>query len=123
MSNYRKFKVEACFNGEKFRVLVKGRLPVWLSGCVWTDYFNCFYETKQEALDAIERYLNRFTEVNEMPDGPARQTCRALQHSDQMVCGRCRLQWDVNDPDPPKCLTPKKYANLQIKEIKKILER
>lgn len=49
--------------------------------------------------------------------------CKARQHSDQMICGRCRLTWDVNDLDPPKCLTAKNYANLQIKEIKKILER
>lgn len=30
-------------------------------------------------------------------------TCTARQHNDQMCCGRCGLQWDVNDPEPPKC--------------------
>lgn len=31
--------------------------------------------------------------------------CEAKQYSDQMCCGRCGLTWDVNDPEPPKCLT------------------
>lgn len=31
--------------------------------------------------------------------------CAARQYSDQMQCARCALAWDVNDPDPPKCLT------------------
>jgi len=30
-------------------------------------------------------------------------TCRAVQHSDQMCCGKCGLAWDVNDPEPPEC--------------------
>lgn len=34
-----------------------------------------------------------------------RDPCHARQYSDQMHCGRCGLQWDVNDPDPPACLT------------------
>ena len=29
--------------------------------------------------------------------------CEARQYSDQMCCDRCGLQWDVNDPDPPRC--------------------
>lgn len=29
--------------------------------------------------------------------------CKAIQYSDQMVCDRCQLKWDVNDIDPPKC--------------------
>lgn len=29
--------------------------------------------------------------------------CDARQHFDQMICGRCGLQWDVNDPDRPAC--------------------
>lgn len=31
-----------------------------------------------------------------------RDMCRAYQASDQMICP-CGLQWDVNDPDPPRC--------------------
>jgi hypothetical protein len=31
-------------------------------------------------------------------------TCAAVQHSDQMVCDRCKAAWDVNDPEPPECL-------------------
>lgn len=40
--------------------------------------------------------------------------CEARQYSDQMLCDRCGLQWDVNDPDPPECgpltVTVKKSA-------------
>lgn len=32
-------------------------------------------------------------------------TCKAIQYSDQMVCKPCQLAWDVNDPEPPRCLT------------------
>ena len=31
-------------------------------------------------------------------------TCKAYQDSSgQMVCVPCGLQWDADDPDPPKC--------------------
>lgn len=30
-------------------------------------------------------------------------TCEAQQQSDQMVCKKCTMAWDVNDPNPPKC--------------------
>ena len=29
--------------------------------------------------------------------------CQARQHSDQMICSKCGLLWDINDPDPPEC--------------------
>lgn len=29
-------------------------------------------------------------------------TCKARQHSDQMLC-ECGLGWDINDPEPPTC--------------------
>ena len=29
--------------------------------------------------------------------------CEARQHSDQMMCSRCGIAYDVNDPDPPQC--------------------
>lgn len=29
-------------------------------------------------------------------------TCKARQHSDQMLCA-CGLAWDKNDPHPPEC--------------------
>lgn len=32
-----------------------------------------------------------------------RTGCEARQYSDQMHCGRCGLQWDMNDDDPPEC--------------------
>lgn len=30
-------------------------------------------------------------------------SCEARQHSDQMICHKCGLSWDTNDPDPPEC--------------------
>lgn len=30
-------------------------------------------------------------------------TCEATRQNDQMCCGRCGLQWDLNDPTPPAC--------------------
>lgn len=30
-------------------------------------------------------------------------SCRAFQSSGVMVCTACALEWDVGDPDPPKC--------------------
>lgn len=30
-------------------------------------------------------------------------SCDARQYSDQMLCGRCGLGWDMNDPEPPEC--------------------
>jgi len=30
--------------------------------------------------------------------------CAARRYSDQMHCGRCGLQWDVNEDDPPACI-------------------
>ncbi len=34
---------------------------------------------------------------------PVTGACTAVRYSDQMCCGRCGLQWDVNDPEPPRC--------------------
>lgn len=30
-------------------------------------------------------------------------SCGAYQASDMMYCPRCKLAWDVNDPEPPPC--------------------
>lgn len=29
--------------------------------------------------------------------------CQARREQDQYACARCRLRWDVDDPDPPLC--------------------
>lgn len=42
-------------------------------------------------------------------------TCKARRHSDQMCCGRCGHSWDVNDPDPPECLTDEQIAARKIR--------
>ena len=30
--------------------------------------------------------------------------CKAIQHSDQMVCKSCGLTWNMNDLSPPECV-------------------
>lgn len=31
------------------------------------------------------------------------RNCKARRYSDQMICNKCGLVWDVNDQEPPKC--------------------
>lgn len=31
------------------------------------------------------------------------EPCEAVQHADSMLCKRCGLLWDTNDPSPPEC--------------------
>ena len=31
------------------------------------------------------------------------KSCEARQYSDQKVCHRCNLVWDMNDLEPPEC--------------------
>lgn len=31
------------------------------------------------------------------------RSCKARRCGDEYHCGWCGLQWDVKDPDPPKC--------------------
>lgn len=41
--------------------------------------------------------------------------CKAYQVNDQMLCGQCGLQWDVNDPEPPGC-QPVDLAELRTRQ-------
>lgn len=38
-----------------------------------------------------------------MSDHTLRPGCEARQVSDQYICNRCGLVWDMNDPEPPEC--------------------
>lgn len=55
-----------------------------------------------------------------------RVACKARQVSDQMYCqcGRC---WDVNDPDPPECLSqttpPPLTGNGCLKQLREMLTK
>jgi len=46
-------------------------------------------------------------------------SCQARQYSDQMQCGRCGLAWDINDPDPPVCVS---VAQRELKKLKELFE-
>ena len=56
---------------------------------------------------------------------PELTTCQARQYSDQMICEKCGLQWDVNDPEPPECITPetlrRQRGRKALETIKRIL--
>lgn len=47
------------------------------------------------------------------------RSCLARQHSDQMICAPCGLNWDVNDPEPPEC---RKNIKRTIARVAKIEE-
>lgn len=55
--------------------------------------------------------------------------CSARQHSDQMVCDKCGLQWDINDADPPLCgtgtivLSPAEYTKVVLNYIAEDLKK
>lgn len=51
------------------------------------------------------------------------KSCHARQYSSGMYCGRCGLNWDVNDPYPPKCLSREEIAQIHIKELRNILNK
>jgi hypothetical protein len=44
--------------------------------------------------------------------------CKAFQQSDQMVCHRCGLIWDMNDPEPPACGLTTEVSQLDVQEYK-----
>lgn len=46
--------------------------------------------------------------------------CEAVQYSDQKCCDRCGLVWDMNDPEPPECMTDEEIqAEINRKGIAK----
>lgn len=51
-------------------------------------------------------------------------TCEARRYNDQMICGRCGLAWDVDDPEPPKCKSVKEVKQEQARaELAKLRRR
>ena len=46
--------------------------------------------------------------------------CQARQYSDQKRCERCDLLWDMNDPEPPQCLTGKQLYLREKYKLNKI---
>lgn len=51
-----------------------------------------------------------------------RYGCEAIQCSDQKVCNRCGLIWDMNDLDPPKCLTKLEYQQKKLADLREKLD-
>lgn len=43
-------------------------------------------------------------------------TCKARVIGDQYMCDRCGLQWDLNDPDRPECISNAKAADRVFKK-------
>ena len=48
---------------------------------------------------------------------------KARRYGDQMICDRCGLSWDINDPDPPKCLDKQQYGLKMIEQLRKLLSK
>ena len=49
----------------------------------------------------------------------SRPECKAYQMSDQKCCDRCGLVWDMNDPEPPTCLTDTQIVNNNLLKASK----
>ena len=50
-------------------------------------------------------------------------SCKARQYSDQKRCERCNLTWDMNDDDPPKCLTTHEIGQRCLDRLKQELKK
>ncbi len=48
------------------------------------------------------------------------QLCEARQQSDQKCCNRCGLLWDMNDPEPPECLTERQVSNAALANLREV---
>lgn len=44
-------------------------------------------------------------------------SCSARRCNDQYLCGRCGLQWDVTDTDPPRCIQAGELAIQQMRAM------
>lgn len=44
-------------------------------------------------------------------------TCRARRVNDQMQCGQCGLQWDIDDADRPRCQLEVKLVDGEIHNL------
>jgi len=63
MSEYTKLRVRADHDHTSFTVEVKGWFG-WQPGSIYTSYFNIAYSTKEDAINAIKGYKDRFSEVD-----------------------------------------------------------
>lgn len=43
--------------------------------------------------------------------------CQARQYGDEMQCGRCKFLWDMDNKNPPRCLTAAEFRNDPLKPI------
>jgi hypothetical protein len=61
-TNYTRFRIEAQNGHTAFQVQVKDPIFGWKSGYIYTDYFSISYPSEEEAKEAVEGYLDRFSE-------------------------------------------------------------
>jgi len=52
-----------------------------------------------------------------------RTGCSARQQSDQMTCDRCGLVWDMNDPDPPACLSERERVRVRLRRLREQIQQ
>lgn len=49
--------------------------------------------------------------------------CHATRINDQMHCGKCGMQWDIDDPNPPACRETKPIHAARREYLKFIKEK
>lgn len=47
-------------------------------------------------------------------------SCNAKRICDQMICGPCALQWDIDDPAPPKCKGLNGGRSTVLREVRRL---
>lgn len=45
-----------------------------------------------------------------------KSNCKAVCRGDCMYCNRCHLSWDLNDPEPPECVTDEELKHRRGRE-------
>lgn len=54
----------------------------------------------------------------------APKSCAGRVYGSETHCSRCGYVWDTNDPDPPKCKTPRDlYVEKQSKKNKEFIAK
>lgn len=78
------------------------RKPIQLVGTPRTDGDPDLYALCDDGTIWGLNHGGQWVELPSIPQ-PIEGECEARQHSDQMLCKRCDIGWDMNDPHPPTC--------------------
>jgi hypothetical protein len=82
--SYKKFRVVSC-REDAFFMVERKFMGVWWNCYVFGYYFSLEYESKEAAIEAIEKYNNRFTEVSSENEAPS---CLMYKSDEPMKPGK-----------------------------------